>query len=269
MEKASQDVQVHPNQMDARGNDKDACRTVRMVRRMRMHVRLRFLHHPSQVWHDPSQIWYGEKHEPQLKCSERPELHAELVPCNHLWTAAHLLAASRRHLHPPHHHHAIHPLSSSLSGEQRRLAPAPRRISSVFKLMTTISDHDPPSCTKSKENQRERDRKRERERKSLVLVKKDAKRIQSGQGGVDDGINSEACLASELTPTPFIEGFTLPDRDEFVTVRDELDLRVGRFVRASPGSLVEERWYLMEKSEGCPDSENFGGGDRCQRSIRE
>ncbi|WZZ78102.1 hypothetical protein YC2023_098674 [Brassica napus] len=103
--------------MDARGNDKDACGTVRMVRRMRMHVRLWFLHHPSQVWHDPrqvwhdpsqvwhdlshvwhdlsqvwhdpSQVWYGEKHEPRLKCSERPELHAELVPCNNLWTAAH------------------------------------------------------------------------------------------------------------------------------------------------------------------------------------
>ncbi|KAF3565674.1 hypothetical protein DY000_02018874 [Brassica cretica] len=44
----SDNVQVHPNQMDARGNDKDACGTVRMVRRMRMHVCLRFLHHPSQ-----------------------------------------------------------------------------------------------------------------------------------------------------------------------------------------------------------------------------
>ncbi|KAF3581027.1 hypothetical protein DY000_02031004 [Brassica cretica] len=40
-------VQVHPNQMDARGKDKDACGTVRMVRRMRMHVCLRFLHDPS------------------------------------------------------------------------------------------------------------------------------------------------------------------------------------------------------------------------------
>ncbi|KAF2548567.1 hypothetical protein F2Q70_00023257 [Brassica cretica] len=90
----SDNVQVHPNQMDARGNDKDACGTVRMVRRMRMHVRLRFLHHPiwhdlSQVWHDPSQVWYGEKHEPRLKCSERSELHAELVPCIDPWTAAH------------------------------------------------------------------------------------------------------------------------------------------------------------------------------------
>ncbi|KAF3571295.1 hypothetical protein F2Q69_00061818 [Brassica cretica] len=103
MEKTSQDVQVHPNQMDARGNDKDACGTVRMVRRMRIHVCLRFLHHPSQVWHDPSQVWhdlsqvlhdpsqvwYGEKHEPRLRCSERPELHVELVPCNDPWTAAH------------------------------------------------------------------------------------------------------------------------------------------------------------------------------------
>ena len=64
MEKTSQDVQIHPNQMDARGKDKDACGTVRMVRQMRMHVRLLFLHHPSQVWldlsqvwHDPSQVW--------------------------------------------------------------------------------------------------------------------------------------------------------------------------------------------------------------------
>ncbi|KAF3488833.1 hypothetical protein F2Q69_00053912 [Brassica cretica] len=46
-------------------------------------------HDLSQVWHDPSQVWYGEKHEPRLKCSERPELHAELVQCNDLWTAAH------------------------------------------------------------------------------------------------------------------------------------------------------------------------------------
>ncbi|KAG5384637.1 hypothetical protein IGI04_036107 [Brassica rapa subsp. trilocularis] len=38
-------------------------------------------HDPSQVWHDPSQVWYGEKHEPRLKCSEHPELHAEMVPC--------------------------------------------------------------------------------------------------------------------------------------------------------------------------------------------
>ncbi|KAF2561546.1 hypothetical protein F2Q70_00015710 [Brassica cretica] len=30
MEKTSQDVQVHPNQMYARGNDKDACMTVQM-----------------------------------------------------------------------------------------------------------------------------------------------------------------------------------------------------------------------------------------------
>ncbi|CAN6928247.1 unnamed protein product [Brassica oleracea] len=41
--------------------------------------------------------------------------------------------------------------------------------------MTTISAHDPPSCTKSKENHREREINR------LVLVKPDAKRIQSGQ----------------------------------------------------------------------------------------
>ncbi|CAN6891692.1 unnamed protein product [Brassica oleracea] len=122
--------------------------------------------------------------------------------------------------------------------------------------MTTISAHDPPSCTKSKENQRERDRKRERE-----------KELGSREERCET--DPEWPRASELTPTPFIEGFTLPDRDEFVTVRDELDLRVGRFVRASPGSLVEERWYLIERSEGCPDSENFGGGDRCQRSIRE
>ncbi|KAF3516923.1 hypothetical protein DY000_02061486 [Brassica cretica] len=40
-------VQVHPNQMDARGKDKDACGTVRMVRQIRMHVRLWFLHDPS------------------------------------------------------------------------------------------------------------------------------------------------------------------------------------------------------------------------------
>ncbi|KAF3570743.1 hypothetical protein F2Q69_00063651 [Brassica cretica] len=30
MEKTTQDVQVHPNQMYARGNDKDACMTVQM-----------------------------------------------------------------------------------------------------------------------------------------------------------------------------------------------------------------------------------------------
>ena len=34
-------------------------------------------------------VRYGEKHEPRLKCSEQPELHAELVPCTDLWTAAH------------------------------------------------------------------------------------------------------------------------------------------------------------------------------------
>ncbi|CAF1749375.1 unnamed protein product [Brassica napus] len=131
--------------------------------------------------------------------------------------------------------------------------------------MTTISAHDPLSCTKSKENQRERERERERERD----IERERKK--------EPGSREERCktdpewpIASELTLTPFIEGFTLPDRDEFVTVRDELDLRVGRFARASPGSLVEERWYLIERSEGCPDSENFdGGGDICQRSIRE
>ncbi|KAG2312643.1 hypothetical protein Bca52824_024200 [Brassica carinata] len=80
-------------------------------------------------------------------------------------------------------------------------------------------------------------------------VKKDAQRIQSGQGGLSSG----GCRASVLTPTPFID--TPPDRNEFVTVRDELDPRVGRFVRAYPGSLVGERWYLIDRSEGCPDSE--------------
>ncbi|KAF3536311.1 hypothetical protein F2Q69_00022558 [Brassica cretica] len=31
MEKTSQDVQVHPNQMDARGKDENACGTVQMI----------------------------------------------------------------------------------------------------------------------------------------------------------------------------------------------------------------------------------------------
>ncbi|WZZ78851.1 hypothetical protein YC2023_099423 [Brassica napus] len=43
----SDNVQVHLNQMDTRDKDKDACGTVWMVCRMRMHVRLRFFHNPS------------------------------------------------------------------------------------------------------------------------------------------------------------------------------------------------------------------------------
>ncbi|KAF3527240.1 hypothetical protein DY000_02039475 [Brassica cretica] len=47
----------------------------------------------SSTLHGQS-VWYGEKHEPRLKYSERPELHAELVPCTDLWTAAHQLATT-------------------------------------------------------------------------------------------------------------------------------------------------------------------------------
>uniref|UniRef100_A0A0D3DBL9 Uncharacterized protein n=1 Tax=Brassica oleracea var. oleracea TaxID=109376 RepID=A0A0D3DBL9_BRAOL len=122
MEETSQDVQVHPNQMDARGKDKDACEIVRLVRRMRMHVRLRFLHHPSQVWHDPRQVWhdpsqvwhdlsqvwhdpeapigthagrlgqsdrYGRMNEPRSNCSERPDLHAGWLQWTDPRTRAH------------------------------------------------------------------------------------------------------------------------------------------------------------------------------------
>ena len=38
----SDNVQVRPNQMDARGKDKDDCGTVRMVRRIRINVCLHF-----------------------------------------------------------------------------------------------------------------------------------------------------------------------------------------------------------------------------------
>ncbi|KAF3592550.1 hypothetical protein DY000_02022612 [Brassica cretica] len=42
----------------------------------------------SSTQHGQS-VRHGEKHEPQLKCSERPELHAKLVLCTDQWTAAH------------------------------------------------------------------------------------------------------------------------------------------------------------------------------------
>lgn len=34
---------------------------------------------------------YGEKYEPRIKCSERPELHAGLIPWIGPWTGAHQL----------------------------------------------------------------------------------------------------------------------------------------------------------------------------------
>ncbi|KAF3585740.1 hypothetical protein F2Q69_00028294 [Brassica cretica] len=42
----------------------------------------------SSTLHSQS-VRYGKKHESRLKCSERPELHVELVPCTDLWIAAH------------------------------------------------------------------------------------------------------------------------------------------------------------------------------------
>ncbi|WZZ57603.1 hypothetical protein YC2023_057710 [Brassica napus] len=119
MEKTSQDVQVHPNQMDARGKDKDACGTVRMVRQIRMHVRLWFLHDPSKnvelVGEDG--LWfgrlgrldvvpaeapigthaerlgqsdrYGRMNEPRSNCSERPDLHAGWLQWTDPRTRAH------------------------------------------------------------------------------------------------------------------------------------------------------------------------------------
>ncbi|KAF3551085.1 hypothetical protein DY000_02002758 [Brassica cretica] len=46
----------------------------------------------SSTLHDQS-VRYGKKHELRLKCSERPELHAELVLCTDPWTATHQIVS--------------------------------------------------------------------------------------------------------------------------------------------------------------------------------
>ncbi|KAF3524080.1 hypothetical protein F2Q69_00046107 [Brassica cretica] len=90
------------------GNDKDSCGTVRMVR-------------PNVEMVGKDELWYGQfgrwivvpaktpfrtnagqsgtrpgqfdryswMDEPRLNCSERPDLHVELVPCTDPWTGAH------------------------------------------------------------------------------------------------------------------------------------------------------------------------------------
>ncbi|KAG5393418.1 hypothetical protein IGI04_023381 [Brassica rapa subsp. trilocularis] len=101
--------------MDARGKYKNACRTVRMVRRMRMHNvdlagedKLRYGQfgrlvmvpaeapiemHAGRI--DQSDR-YGRMNEPQSNCSERPDLHAGRLQWTDPRTRAHQFRHSTR-----------------------------------------------------------------------------------------------------------------------------------------------------------------------------
>ncbi|KAF3535861.1 hypothetical protein F2Q69_00019079 [Brassica cretica] len=90
----SDNVQVHLNQMDARGKDKDSCGTVRMNVELVGEDELRYgqFGHlvvvPAEAPIGTHAGWlgqsdrYGRVNEPRLNCSERPDLHAGVVaPC--------------------------------------------------------------------------------------------------------------------------------------------------------------------------------------------
>ncbi|KAF2586406.1 hypothetical protein F2Q70_00035638 [Brassica cretica] len=102
----SDNGQVHPNQMDARGKDKDGCGIVRMVHRMRMHVHLRedelrygqfgrlvvvpaeapIGTHAGRLGQSDR---YARMNEPWLNCSEHPDLHAGWLQWTDPRTGAH------------------------------------------------------------------------------------------------------------------------------------------------------------------------------------
>uniref|UniRef100_A0A0D3DS56 DUF1985 domain-containing protein n=1 Tax=Brassica oleracea var. oleracea TaxID=109376 RepID=A0A0D3DS56_BRAOL len=103
MEKTSQDVQVHPNQMDARGKDKDACGTVRMNVELvgedglwfgRL-GRLDVVPAEAPIGTHAERLGqsdrYGRMNEPRSNCSERPDLHAGWLQWTDPRTRAHHL----------------------------------------------------------------------------------------------------------------------------------------------------------------------------------
>ncbi|KAG5383304.1 hypothetical protein IGI04_034774 [Brassica rapa subsp. trilocularis] len=100
------DPSVHVLMHDS--NDKDSCGTVRMVcRNVEMVGKDEFWYGQFgclDVVPALALFWtyagrsgtrlgqsdrYGWMDEPQLNCSERPDLHAELVPYTDMWTGAH------------------------------------------------------------------------------------------------------------------------------------------------------------------------------------
>ncbi|WZY73382.1 hypothetical protein YC2023_005622 [Brassica napus] len=104
MEKTSQDVHVHPNQMDARGKDKDACGTVRMwvlECRVGQEDELQY-GEIGRLVVVPAEapigtytgllgqcVWYGRMNESRSNCSERPDLHAGWLQWSDPRTGAH------------------------------------------------------------------------------------------------------------------------------------------------------------------------------------
>nr|VDC59658.1 unnamed protein product [Brassica rapa] len=101
MEKTSQDVQIHPNQMDARGKGKDACGTVRMNIELVGEDELQYGEighlvvvpaeaplgtHAGRLGHF---VRYDRMNEPRSNCPERPDLHAGWLQWTDPRTGAH------------------------------------------------------------------------------------------------------------------------------------------------------------------------------------
>ncbi|KAF2596273.1 hypothetical protein F2Q68_00009761 [Brassica cretica] len=97
----SDNVQVHPNQMDARGKDKDACGTIWMNVELVGEDRLWFGRYgrlevvPAKAPIRTHAIRLGQAdrycrmNEPRLNCSERPDLHAGWLQLTDPRTGAH------------------------------------------------------------------------------------------------------------------------------------------------------------------------------------
>ncbi|KAF3599413.1 hypothetical protein F2Q69_00034975 [Brassica cretica] len=94
----SDNGQVHPNQMDARGKDKDACGiNVKLVREDELRYgqfgRLVLVPAKAPIGTHAGRLGqsdrYGRMNEPRLNCSELPDLHAGWLQWTDPRTGAH------------------------------------------------------------------------------------------------------------------------------------------------------------------------------------